>query len=393
MKPFSGIRIVDFTQAHAGSLATMLLADMGAEVIKIERAGFGDLARYWAPFRGENSGYYAFLNRGKKSVSLNLTTPEGKEAVKKLVKTADVVCENFKYGSMERMGLTYEALREIKPDIIYSSLNGFGQTGPMKKNIGLDLHLQAMGGVMAATGFPDGDPVRVGVAFGDHLSGTYMAQAISLALMERAQTGRGQYIDIAILDALVSLQRKNLAKNSDRVVRQGNTSEKYAPCDCFQTKDGWFLLQVTRDEQWQALCAALQLTELGAREDLGDNAGRMKHSGELKEKLSKIFASRERVELEWTLQAAGVPCAAVRSVTEAMAQPRSNGLLAEVEDKAMGRIRFPDSHFHIDTVDTRVTEAAPLRGEHTAFYLAQVGYSQEDIAALIAKGAAETAEV
>ena len=393
MKPFSGIRIVDFTQAHAGSLATMLLSDMGAEVIKIERAGSGDLARYWAPFRGENSGYYAFLNRGKKSVSLNLARPEGKQAVKKLIETADVVCENFKYGSMERMGLTYEALREIKPDLIYASLNGFGQTGPMKQNIGLDLHLQAMGGVMAATGFPDGDPVRVGVAFGDHLSGTYMAHAISLALMERAQTGRGQYIDIAILDALFSIQRQNLAGNSGSIVRRGNTSGKYAPCDCFPTRDGWFLLQVTRDEHWNALCAALHLTDLGARADLSDNAGRMAHSAELKDTLSRIFASHERAELEHVLQAAGVPCSAVNSVAEAMAQSRSDGLLAEVEDRAMGQLRFPDSHFHIDTVDTRVKEAAPLRGEHTAFYLSQIGYSRDEIEALIAGGAAEAAEV
>ncbi len=214
MKPFSGIRIIDFTQAHAGSLATMLLADMGAEVVKIERAGSGDLARYWAPFRGESSGYYAFLNRGKKSVSLDLSKPEGKQAVKALIAGADVVCENFKYGSMERMGLTYEEVRAIKPDVIYASLNGFGQTGPMRRNIGLDLHLQAMGGVMDATGFPDGDPVRVGVAFGDHLSGTYMAQAISLALLERTKTGRGQFIDISILDALFSLQREQLAQGA-----------------------------------------------------------------------------------------------------------------------------------------------------------------------------------
>lgn len=243
MKPFAGIRVVDFTQAHAGSLATMLLADMGAEVIKIERAGSGDLARYWAPFRDGNSGYYAFLNRGKKSMSLNLTTPEGKEIVHRLLATADVVCENFKYGSMERMGLTYEVMREIKPDIIYASLNGFGQTGPMKKTIGLDLQLQAMSGIMDATGAADGDPVRVGVAFGDHLSGTYMALAISLALMERKRTGQGQRIDIAILDALFSLHRQRLA-GALPACRLGNRSPEYAPCDGFRTKDGWLLIQV-----------------------------------------------------------------------------------------------------------------------------------------------------
>lgn len=390
MKPFSGIRIIDFTQAHAGSLATMLLADMGAEVVKIERAGSGDLARYWAPFRDKNSGYYAFLNRGKKSVSLDLSKPKGKQAVRTLIASADVVCENFKYGSMERMGLTYEAVRAIKPDVIYASLNGFGQTGPMRRSIGLDLHLQAMSGVMDATGFPDGDPVRVGAAFGDHLSGTYMAQAISLALLERAKTGRGQSIDISTLDALFSLQREQLAQGVCGQARRGNRSGTHAPCGCYSVADGWFLLYVTRDEQWRALCACLGLEQLAAREDLAYNAGRMDHEDELTQLLGQALAPRRRGELEQALQAAGVPCSAVRSVAQAMEAPRAQNLLARVEDKAMGPVRFPDSHFHIDTIDTRVTQGAPLRGEHTELYLAQAGYGEEQLASLLSCGAAET---
>lgn len=387
MKPFEGIRIVDFTQAHAGSLATMLLADMGAEVIKIERAGTGDLARYWAPFRGENSGYYAYLNRGKKSVSLDLTKAEGKEVACALIKTADVVCENFKYGSMERMGLTYEDVKRIKPDIIYASLNGFGQSGPMKKVIGLDLQLQAMSGVMDGTGFPDGDPVRVGVAFGDHLSGTYMAQAVTLALMERRQTGRGQRIDIAILDALFSLQRERLAGGAAQ--RRGNASEAYAPVDCFPVRDGWFMVQVTQDSHWQALCRALGLNSLGARENLRSNAGRLAHyEADIKEPLAAV-ADWEKTALESVLRAEGIPCAAIHSVAEATDAPRSVGLLACVEDKALGRVHFPDSHFHIDSVDTHVTESAPLRGQHTMAYLTELGYTPEQAAVLMASGAAE----
>ena len=362
MKPFAGIRVVDFTQAHAGSLATMLLADMGAEVIKIERAGSGDLARYWAPFRDGNSGYYAFLNRGKKSMSLNLTTPEGKEIVHRLLATADVVCENFKYGSMERMGLTYEVMREIKPDIIYASLNGFGQTGPMKKTIGLDLQLQAMSGIMDATGAADGDPVRVGVAFGDHLSGTYMALAISLALMERKRTGQGQRIDIAILDALFSLHRQRLA-GALPACRLGNRSPEYAPCDGFRTKDGWLLIQVVRDEQWEALCGVLGLDELAARADLKTNQERLsRYESELKAPIAAAAAKWERDALAQALTAAGVPCSPVHTVAEAMDSPRSAGLLAEVQDSALGAVRFPDSHFHIDTIDTKVTCSAPPAG-------------------------------
>lgn len=393
MKPFSGIRIIDFTQAHAGSLATMLLADMGAEVIKIERAGSGDLARSWAPFVDGKSGYYAFLNRGKRSVALNLNSPGGKEAVQNLIATADVLCENFKTGSMERLGLTYEDVRAIKPDIIYASLNGFGQTGPMGKNIGLDLHLQAMSGVADSTGFPDGAPVRIGVAFADHLSGTYMAQAVALALMEREKTGRGQQIDIAILDSLFALKREELASPRISTTRNGNTSRTHAPCDCFRVKDGWFLLHVTRDEQWNALCQALSLNELAGREDLRTNAGRLAAVDELKNSLAERISEYGKLELEEVLKKANVPCSAVYSVAESLASERSSGLMAPVNDKAIGKIRIPDSHFCIDNIDTHVTEAAPLRGEHSAYYLKQVGYSDSEIASLVAQGAVETEEV
>lgn len=390
MKPFSGIRIVDFTQAHAGSLATMLLCDMGAEVIKIERAGSGDLARSWAPFREGKSGYYAYLNRGKKSVSLDLAKPEGRELVKKLIATADVVCENFKYGSMERMGLSYEAVRAVKPDIIYASLNGFGQNGPMRKTIGLDLQLQSMSGVMDATGFPDGDPVRVGVAFGDHLSGTYMALGVSLALMERRRTGRGQYIDIAILDSLFSLLGETMARPAGEPIRLGNASAEYAPCDCFPVRDGYIILQVVEDGQWQALCEALDIRELAERADCRTNLGRVERYGAVvKPALAAALAGRGKKELEEQLQKRGVPCAAVRTVDEATDALRSDGLLAHIQDKGLGSVRFPDSHFHIDSIDTRVTGSAPLRGEHTEYYLDQLGLSRTEIEGLCAKGAAE----
>ena len=387
MRPFEGIRIVDFTQAHAGSLATMLLADMGAEVIKIERAGTGDLARYWAPFRNGNSGYYAFLNRGKKSMSLNLATQEGKEIVKKLIATADVVCENFKFGSMARMGLSYEAVSAIKPDIIYASLNGFGQTGPMRETIGLDLQLQAMSGVMDATGFPAGDPVRVGVAFGDHLSGTYMALGVALALIERQQSGRGQYIDIAILDALFSLMQGQVSQGGGR---HGNCSTQFAPCDCYQVSDGYLLIQVTQDDQWDALCRVLGLGALAGDPALKSNSGRMAcYDTRILPVLAERLASCKKLDAETLLQSAGVPCSAVRTVQEATASPRAAGLLAELHDPALGKVHFPGSHFHIDRIDTQPTRPAPLQGEHTLAYLTELGYHMDEMAALLERGVAE----
>ena len=222
MGPLKGIKILDFTQAHAGSLATMLLADFGAEAIKIERAGVGDLARYWEPLKNGESGYFAFLNRNKKSISLDAFSREGKEIIFKLVKEVDVVCENFKYGSMDRLGFDYETLKGINPGIIYASLNGFGQSGVMKNVIGLDLQLQAMSGIMEATGLAQGPPARVGAALGDHISGTYMAMAVCLALIHRQKTGMGQYIDIAILDSLCSI----LAEHPAVYSLEGKAAEK-----------------------------------------------------------------------------------------------------------------------------------------------------------------------
>ena len=254
MKPLEGVKIVDFTQAHAGSLATMLLSDFGAEVMKIERPGVGDLARYWAPMKDGNSAYYTYLNRGKKSISVNASSPEGKEIIFGLIKDADVVCENFKYGSMERMGLSYEEIKKVNPEIIYASLNGFGQTGPMKKTIGLDLQLQAMSGLMDRTGFPDGPPTKAGPAMGDQLSGTYLAMAINLALVHKKKTGKGQKIDIAILDCLFSILEAapmTYCLTGSVPERVGNSYPSISPYDTFRAADGYVSIGISTDRQWQ----------------------------------------------------------------------------------------------------------------------------------------------
>ncbi len=214
MKPLEGIKILDFTQAHAGSAATMILADMGAEVIKIERFGVGDMARYWEPMKDEKSAYYAYLNRGKKSISIDASSEKGKEIIEKLIASVDVIAENFKLGSMERMGFSYEEVRKINPKVIYASLNGFGQSGVLKNNIGLDLQLQAMSGAMDLTGAKEGIPIKIGAAFGDHVSGNYMTLGILSALVEREKTGKGKRIDIAILDSLFGIMPEQVLEES-----------------------------------------------------------------------------------------------------------------------------------------------------------------------------------
>lgn len=388
-RPLNGVKVIDFTQAHAGSLCTMLLADMGAEVVKIERVGSGDMARQWEPIRDGDSGYYAYLNRGKRSIGLNTYSDEGKRIVEQLIRGADVLCENFKFGSMERMGLAYDVVKEWNPGLVYASLNGFGQTGPMRKTIGLDLQLQAMSGVMDATGYPDGAPVRVGAAFGDHLSGTYMALAVVIALREKRRTGQGQRVDIAILDALFSVMQEKL----DGTPRMGNGDGAHCPCDCFETRDGYLTLRAEDDGQWRALCGALGLDGLAQAYPHAPERFAA-YETELKPRLAQRLGAMDSAPAADLLAGRGVPCSPVRGFDQAMDDPRvgERGLLAAVEDKAMGAIRIPDSPFLWSGFSTKVTAAAPLLGEHTAHYLKQLGYDDAALAELARAGVVQMAE-
>lgn len=396
MKPLSGVKVIDFTQAHAGSLCTMLLADFGAEVIKIERAGVGDLARYWAPIKDGNSAYYTYLNRGKKSISLDASTDEGREVVFKLLKDADVVCENFKYGSMERMGLSYEEIKKVNPNIIYASLNGFGQTGPMKNTIGLDLQLQAMSGLMDRTGFPDGPPTKAGPAMGDQLSGTYMAAAINLALIHKKKTGEGQKIDIAILDCLFSILEAapiTYCMTGSVPERVGNSYPSISPYDTFQAADGYVSIGISTDSQWLKFCDALGMEHLKVDERYKTNESRGIHyeSG-LKEEIEKVTSKMSKFEVEKKLREVRLACGAVYTVSEAMEseQIKERKMLVQVHDKALGAVTIPGTVIKMSETPGGFTEGAPLLGEHTVTCLQELGYSDAMIAELKEKKIIET---
>lgn len=383
MRPLEGIKVVDFTQAHAGSLATMILADFGAEVIKIERAGVGDLARYWAPIKDDNSGYYAFLNRGKKSLSINATKEEGKEIIRRLLKDADVVCENFKLGSMERMGFSYEEVQAINPEIIYASLNGFGQTGPLKKNIGLDLQLQAMSGMMDSTGSAKGAPTKVGAALGDHLSGTYMAMAINLALINKKLTGKGQKIDIAILDAIVALLGDKVVSNTigkASTTRTGNLINEEKFSDTFKGTDGYVMISLSSDEDLKTLVNYVDLNENIDTLQQFQNSYKIEIKAKIESKTSKL----QRREIVEELSGLGVTCVSVNTVNEAMSLElvKEHNMLIEVEDKAIGKIAIPGTVIKMDGVDHKIKESSPLLGEHTEYYLKQLGYTAPEIETL-----------
>ncbi|WP_432663304.1 CaiB/BaiF CoA-transferase family protein [Wukongibacter baidiensis] len=388
MRPLEGVKVVDFTQAHAGSLATMILADFGAEVIKIERAGVGDLARYWAPIKDGNSAYYAYLNRGKKSISIDARKEEGKEIIRKLVAEADVVCENFKYGSMDRMGLSYEELKKINPSIIYASLNGFGQNGPYKKAIGLDLQLQAMSGLMDRTGFPDGAPTKVGAAMGDQFSGHYMAMAINLALIHKKKTGEGQQIDIAILDSLFSILEAAPVTQCLRgsvPPRVGNSYPSISPYDTLETKDGYVSVGISTDRQWQKFCKALNLEHLANDPRYVNNESRGEHyETGLKQALEEVTREMSKFDIERILREARLACGAVYTVEEAMRSENvaARKMLVDVEDKALGKVTMPGIVINLEGTPGEISHGAPLLGEHTDSYLTQLGYTMDEIAAL-----------
>lgn len=389
MKLLEGIKIVDFTQAHAGSLCTMILADFGAEVIKIERPGVGDLARFWAPFKNDASGYYAYLNRNKNSISVDGSSEEGRKILLDLIKDADIVTENFKYGSMERMGLSYETIREVNPEIIYASLNGYGQTGPMKNTIGLDLQLQAGSGLMDRTGFPDGAPTKGGPAMGDQLSGTYMATAIMLALIEKQKTGKGQKIDIAIYDCLFSILEAApitycmFGKVPDRV---GNSYPSISPYDTFKTKDGYVAIGISTDRQWQKFCDVLGMEDLKNNELYKTNESRGDHYEDgLRQAIEDVTTKMSKFDIEQKMWDAHLACGAVYTVTEAMKteQVKARNMLVEVFDESIGeKIRIPGTIIKMSETPGGIEAGAPVIGRDTIKYLTRLGYTEEQIGRL-----------
>ena len=388
MKPLEGIKVVDFTQVHAGSLTTMLLADFGAEVIKIERAGMGDLSRHLAPFKNGASGYMAHMCRGHKSISVNAGSEKGRELILRLLAEADVLVENFKYGSMERLKLTYEEVKKVNPGIIYASMSAFGQTGPMRATIGLDIHLQAMSGLMDRTGFPDGPPTRVGMAAGDHIGGTYLATAVMFALMHKKKTGEGQRVDVAILDSVTTMLEAYpmiYALTGKVPPRVGNSYPSISPYDAFKVKDGYVSMGIATDDQWQRFCKVLGLEHLAKEPKYMSNESRGDHyeePGGLREQLEKYFENMTKHEIEAKLRGVGLACGAVNTVAEAMEmeQVKARNMLVTVVDKNIGdTVTMPGVPIRLSKTPGGYTEGAPLLGEHTRYYMKKLGYSDAEI--------------
>ncbi|MFK8020516.1 MAG: CaiB/BaiF CoA transferase family protein [Pseudomonadales bacterium] len=387
--PLSGIRVLDLSRVMAGPWCTQIFADMGAEVIKVERPGVGDDTRHWGPpwlsdkdgnETGESS-YYLSANRGKHSITINLADPQGCELVRKLAVSSDIVVENFKTGDLDKKGLGYEALRAINPGIIYCAITGFGQTGPKAEHPGYDYLIQAQGGLMSLTGLPDGTPgagpQRVGLATADLTTGMNSAIAILGALHHRNQTGEGQFIDMALLDVQVSWlanQAQNYFCSGKAPGRTGEYHPNLVPYQPFKTKDGSLIIAAGNDGQYQRLCEVLGVPELSNDPRYINNPGRVKHRVELVKALSIATMARTNRELTDLLQGVKVPCGAIQSIDEVFDDPQvlARDMLVEVEHPQWGPVATVANPIKYSSTAVEYGKAPPALGEDTESVLRDI---------------------
>lgn len=388
-----GIRVLDITQAYSGPFCTMHLADHGAEVIKVESLA-GEQSRYWPPYKNDYSGYYAYLNRNKKGIALDLKSPEGKEALERLIKVSDVVVENFKVGTFARLGFPYEHLKELNPRIIYASVSGYGLEGPLASRPSYDLVAQAESGLMSLTGRPEEDPTKVGPAVGDSISGTYLSLGIMMALFDRERTGEGARVDVAMLDCLFSFLEENVMHwtiNHEVPKRTGNYALSGAPWDSFKAKDGQFVIACGTEALWQKFCDAVEHPEWKEDPDYLTIPDRFDHYlGDLRDKIEAYTLTKTLAELEDAFVSHGVPFGVVRNVPEVVEseQIARRNMLWKVFDPGFGEeIRMPGSPIKVQGESDDIRCAAPTVGQDNDAILTELaGFSADEVKAMREKG-------
>jgi crotonobetainyl-CoA:carnitine CoA-transferase CaiB-like acyl-CoA transferase len=379
--PLAGVTVLDLTRVLSGPYCTMLLADMGARVIKIEQPGRGDDTRAWGPpFINGESTYFLSINRNKESVALDFKRPEGRRVLDALIARADIVVENFRPGVLARLGLDYSTLTAAHPRLIYASLSGYGQNGPRAPEPGYDAVLQGEGGLMSITGAADGPPYRLGVAVVDIVTGMFAAQGILLALLVRHTTGKGQHVDVSMLDsvaAMLTYQAGIVFAEDQSPGRMGNRHPSIAPYDTFDTADGPLVLAVGNDEQWRRLCETAGLQSLAADSRFATNGARVEHYETLESLLAPVFAQRTRAEWTTLLVGAGVPCGPVRSVAEALADPQlqAREMLVRAMHATAGDLTLLGVPIKLSETPGSVRTAPPTLGQHTKAVLEELGLS------------------
>jgi formyl-CoA transferase len=377
--PLAGLRVIDLTRALAGPYATMMLGDLGADVIKVEQPGKGDESRGWGPpFLEGESSYFLSINRNKRSVELDLKSDEGKEALERLLATADVLVENFSPGIMAKLGFAHERVMAKFPRLIYCSISGFGQAGPNRDRPAYDLILQGMGGLMSITGPAGGPPTKVGVPIADLTAGMFANTAIMTALYQRERTGRGQVIDTSLLDgqlALLTFQAGRYFATGNAPSWQGNEHPSIAPYETFKTADGYINVAVGNEALWAKFCAVTGLNDCFADPRFARNADRLVNRPALIERIESTFSQWTCDEALAKLQSAGVPCGPIYNLAQALSDPhvQDQGLVRTVEHPTAGQIRFPGPPFRLSEAERLIDRAPPRLGEHTAEILTELG--------------------
>jgi crotonobetainyl-CoA:carnitine CoA-transferase CaiB-like acyl-CoA transferase len=369
-QPLKGIRVLDLTRVLAGPYCAMLLGDMGAEVIKVEEPGKGDDTRGWPPFAGGESTYFMSVNRNKKSVTLNLKAPEGRELLKRLVKKSDVVLENFRTGTMDKLGLGYTTLAKINPRLIYCAMSGFGESGPESHRGGYDLIVQAESGVMDLTGFADGPPVKVGNSIADLVTGMSGAHGVTLALLARQRTRRGQKVEVAMLDVMASLltYQAGMYLNAGRKpARRGNEHPSIVPYEVFKTADSYLALGVANNSLWERCCAALERPDLANDPRYATEAARVEHRATLVPLLNEVLGTRSAEEWMKRLEGVGVPAGRINTVPEVCESEhlRARGMLVALPHRKAGTVRMMGVPIRLHGTPGKARTAAPVLGGDT----------------------------
>ena len=385
----SGIRVLDLSRVLAGPFCTMLLGDMGAEIIKIEVPGAGDDSRRYPPFIGEESAYFMNLNRNKKSIVLNLKDEKGKKILLDLVKQSHVILENFRPGTMEKLGLGHDVIKKENPDIIYSCISGFGHQGLYKDLPGYDIIGQAMGGIMSITGWPNSPPTRTGTAIGDVLAGLCSCIGILSSLVCVQNGGAGQKVDISLVDSVVSAMETILQIYlvEGRIPqRTGNRYEFIYPYDTFKAQEGWVIIAVGNNKLWQNFCHAIERTDLLSDENLADNYDRVKNHEFVKQIVEEWTKDRSVKEIIEFFQGKQIPCAPVYDVKDVVEDPHiasGRRMIREIDHPIAGRMKCIGSPINLSETPSEIMRPAPLLGEHTEQVLRNLlNMSQDQISKL-----------
>jgi len=389
--PLQGIKVLDLSWVLAGPFATMVLNDLGAEVIKIEQPGRGDIARGNGPFIDGSSSYFLSLNRGKKSVTLNLAQEQGKDIFLKLVRQADVVVENFVPGTMKRLGLDYDVLRQHNTRLIYAACSGFGQTGPYAQKPAFDVIIQAMGGIMSITGEPDGPPIRPGVSMGDIAAGLFLCIGILTALQERTKSGQGQMVDIGMLDCQVAIMENAFARyfaTGEIPGPLGTRHPVFTPFQVFPTKDSYVAVATT-GEQWPLFCATIERLDIMDDPRFADGYLRTQHYNELESILNQAFKMKTTQKWLAEFEAVDIPCGPVNTVDKLAADPQvaARQMIVELSDYGAGPLRATNTPIKLSRTPGLIGRSSPELGEHTEEILNNLlGLTQEQILGLRQSG-------